>query len=202
MSSEVERAVAAIREGRLAVVPTDTVYGLACAPDDADAVAALSALKKRPPEQPIALVAPSLDELFERLADLDERAHAVARALLPGSYTLVVPDAARRFALLGGSAVGTVGVRVPDVSGVALDFLEAAGAVAATSANLHGGPDPRSLADVPVRIRDACATVDGGVLPGTPSTVVDLTSPEPHVVREGAVAADEARARIAAALGR
>ena len=124
MNAGVERAVAAVTEGRLAVIPTDTVYGLACAPDDADAVAALSALKRRLPEQPIALVASSVGVLFERLPDLDGDGRAVALALLPGPYTLVFPDPARRFALLSGGAVGTIGVRVPAVAGVAFDVLE------------------------------------------------------------------------------
>lgn len=201
MSEDVAGAVAAIRDGRLAVIPTDTVYGLASAPHDVDAVASLSALKRRSPEQPIALVVAGVDALFE-LLPLDEDDRAVVGALLPGPYTLVVPDPERRFSLLSGKAVGTIGVRVPAVEGVALDFLQAVGAVAATSANLHGSTDPRSLDDVPAEMRNACATVDGGVLPGTPSTVVDLTASEPRVVREGAVTAAEALALIAASLGR
>jgi L-threonylcarbamoyladenylate synthase len=69
----------------------------------------------------------------------------------------------------------------------------------ATSANLHGGPDPRRLGDVPEEIREGCgALVDGGELPGVPSTVVDLTDDVPVVLREGAVPAAEALKRIAA----
>jgi L-threonylcarbamoyladenylate synthase len=72
--------------------------------------------------------------------------------------------------------------------------------VAATSANLHGEPDPARLEDVPKELLDACgAAVDGGELPGTPSTVIDLTGPEPIVLREGAVPAAEALARVGSA---
>jgi L-threonylcarbamoyladenylate synthase len=72
--------------------------------------------------------------------------------------------------------------------------------VAATSANLHGGADPARLGDVPDDLRSgAAAVVDAGDLPGTPSTVLDLTGPEPQVLREGAVPADEALATIARA---
>ena len=77
-------------------------------------------------------------------------------------------------------------------------MLDRLGAVAATSANLHGEPDPRRLDEVPSAILDAvAATVDGGELPGAPSTVIDLTGPEPRVLRAGAVPADEALARLA-----
>ena len=77
--------------------------------------------------------------------------------------------------------------------------MRAVGAVMATSANLHRGPDPRRLDEVPEEIRTACgAVVDGGELPGVPSTVLDLTGPEPRVLREGAVSAREALARVGA----
>ncbi len=89
---------------------------------------------------------------------------------------------------------------MPIVSG-RVAAVEPVGVVAATSANLHGGPDPCLLADVPDElIRGAAAVVDGGQLPGTPSTVVDLTGREPVVLREGAVRAGETLTRIAAAL--
>jgi L-threonylcarbamoyladenylate synthase len=79
--------------------------------------------------------------------------------------------------------------------------VERVGAVVATSANLTGGPDPRRLQDVPEEIRSrVAAAIDGGELPGTPSTVVDLTADEPVVLREGAVTAEEALARVREAL--
>ncbi len=81
----------------------------------------------------------------------------------------------------------------PLVTGATAELLERAGAVAATSANLHGGADPRGVEDVPPEILDAVgAVLDVGALPGTPSTVVDLTGPEPRVLREGAIPAAEA----------
>jgi L-threonylcarbamoyladenylate synthase len=92
-------------------------------------------------------------------------------------------------------------VRVPQLTGDAAAVLTRAGAVAATSANLAGGPEPRRLEDVPEEIRaKAAAVLDGGELPGAPSTVVDCTGVEPRIVREGAVPADEALAAVAAAL--
>jgi len=193
--SSVRDIVSAVERGELVVTPTDTVYGLACRPDHEDAVRALSTLKRRSTEQPIALVAASAEMLAELIPELP------AHLLLRGAFTLVVPNPAQRLPWLAGGRADTIGVRIPDVEGLAADFLARVGVVAATSANLHGGPDPRRLEDVPEEILDGVAAVlDGGELPGTPSTVLDLTGPEPRVLREGAVPAAEALTRIAEAV--
>ena len=199
-SAEVGAAVEAIRAGGLAVLPTDTVYGLAATPHREAPVLALYRLKGRPATQPTALLASDLDLLFECLPELRGRSGTIARALLPGPYTLVLPNPAKRFAWLCGETPETIGVRVPELDGPGREVLDRVGALAATSANLAGGPEPRQLADVPEAIRAACALVDGGELPGTPSTVLDFTGAEPRVVREGAASAAEALARVAAAL--
>ena len=187
----VEEVASAIVAGRLVVIPTDTVYGLACRPDREGAVRALSALKGRSAEQPIALVAASVEALVDLVPEVEGR-------LVPrGPLTVVLPNPKRRLPWLAGARPETIGVRIPDVSGVASDLLGRVGVVAATSANLHGGADPGRLADVPHELLDAVAVVlDGGELPGTPSTVVDLTGPEPQVLREGAIPAAEALARL------
>ena len=129
------------------------------------------------------------------MPELDER---LLGALLPGAFTLVLPNPAGRYPWLAGERPDTIGVRVPVLPAPAAEVLAEVGAVLATSANAHGGPDPRRLEDVPDEIRAACsALVDAGELPGTPSTVLDLTGPEPRVLREGAVPAAEALARAA-----
>lgn len=194
--SAVADAVAAVRTGGLVVLPTDTVYGLACSPYREAPVRTLSERKGRTPAQPIALLATSVDELLECVPELRGRSAVIARGLLPGPYTLVLPNPARRFPWLAGDRPEAIGVRVPALAGVARDLLDAVGALAATSANLHGGPDPRRLEDVPAELLRDTAVLDGGELPGTPSTVLDLTGAEPRVLREGAVAAADALARV------
>jgi L-threonylcarbamoyladenylate synthase len=190
-----EDVVMAIEDGGLVVIPTDTVYGLACRPDSEEAVRELSTLKGRSPGQPIALVAAGVEALVLLVPELP------ATRVLAGPFTVVLPNPARRLPWLSGARPDTIGVRVPDLVGSAADVLEQVGVVAATSANLHGGRDPRRLADVPEEVLDAvAATLDGGELPGAPSTVVDLTGPEPRVLREGAVSAAEALARVADSL--
>jgi L-threonylcarbamoyladenylate synthase len=189
--NDVDEVVGAVEAGQLVVVPTDTVYGLACRPDR-EAVHALSALKGRSVDQPIALVAASVDAVAELVPEL------AGRTVPRGPFTIVLPNPARRLPWLAGARPDTIGVRIPDADGVAAELLGRVGAIAATSANLHGGTDPRRLADVPREILAVVgAVLDGGDLPGTPSTVVDLTGPEPRVLREGAVPAAEALARVA-----
>jgi L-threonylcarbamoyladenylate synthase len=194
--TDVGAAVAAIRDGRLAIVPTDTVYGLATSPHAQEFARRLYAAKGREELQPTALVASSVDVLMELLPEFDSR----LATLFPGPYTLVVPNPAQRFPWLTGSGE-SIGVRVPLVKGIARDVLTGANALVATSANLPGGPDPRTLAAVPERLRAAAAAlVDGGELPGTPSTVIDVTGAEPLVLREGAVSADDALRAVASVL--
>lgn len=176
--------VEAIHEGLTVILPTDTVYGLACSPYDAEPVARLYALKGRDASKPTAIVAGDLDALQAALPELDRR---VVEAYLPGPYTLVVPNPARRFPWLTGSTPEAIGVRVPELPRQAAEVLAQVGAVCATSANAAGGSDPRRLDDVPAELRAACgAVVDAGELPGVPSTVIDLTGSAPRVLREGA----------------
>jgi L-threonylcarbamoyladenylate synthase len=155
-----------IRAGGIVLFPADTVYGLAVDPRNEDAIARMYALKGRPPEKRSALMYFSVEDV----PDLPD----IARKLLPGPVTVVLPDGR--------------GIRVPDGprwSGVP---------VLQTSANPSGGPDPRRLEDVDPTLRAGVdLEIDGGELPGTPSTVVDLSGEEPRILREGAVPADRIR---------
>jgi L-threonylcarbamoyladenylate synthase len=158
--------VAALRAGRVVVLPTDTVYGLCTLPEHQDV---LYDLKGRDRSKPVALLAADMDALLAAVPGLDR---SVLGQYLPGPYTLVF---------------GEVGVRVPNLPPEADAVVRAVGAVAATSANLSGGPDPRRIEDIPDEIRAACgAIVDAGELPGLASTVIDLTGEEPRVLRQGA----------------
>ena len=161
-----EEAVSALRAGRAVILPTDTVYGLCALPEQEDV---LYEIKGRDRSKPFALLAADLEALVAALPGLDRPA---LEPYLPGPYTLIV---------------GSVGVRVPNLPPAAADVVRAVGVVAATSANLSGGPDPRRVEEIPDEIRAACgAIVDAGELPGIPSTVIDLTGAEPRVVRRGA----------------
>ena len=161
-----EGAVAALRAGRAVILPTDTVYGLCALPEHEDV---LYELKGRDRSKPIALLAADVETHVAAVPGLDP---PVLEKYLPGPYTLIV---------------GGVGVRVPNLPPAAADIVRAVVIVAATSANLSGGPDPRRVEEIPEEIRAACgAVVDGGELPGVPSTVIDLTGGAPLVLRQGA----------------
>ena len=117
--------------------------------------------------------------------------------MLPGPFTLIVSNPERRFSWLAGVRPETIGVRVPVLEGVASEIVTDVGMIVATSANLPGGPDPCRLEQVPAAIRAGVAfAVDGGELPGTPSTVIDLSGVSPVVLRVGAGDPDEALARL------
>jgi L-threonylcarbamoyladenylate synthase len=167
--------------GGVVVFPADTVYGLACDPENAAAVARLYELKGRPPDKPAAVMFFSVGDA---LPELGPRTRALAERLLPGAVTLLVPS--DRFPLAGGA--GTLGLRVPDLPA----FADVRVPVLQSSANLAGGPDARRPEDVPEAIRrGADLVLDGGELAGTPSTVVDLREYEAtggwRIVRPGAV---------------
>jgi L-threonylcarbamoyladenylate synthase len=196
--SEVEAAVAALRAGRPVVLPFDTVYGLVAVAARERDVRAMYALKGRAPTQPTAIVAANAQQLLAAVPEL--RADAV-HALLPGPFTLILPNPAQRFPWLTGENPDAIGVRVPALPPATSAVVERAGVVVATSANDPSGADPARLQDVPARIRaGAGAAIDGGRVPGTPSTVVDLTGNEPRILREGAVSGVEVSRRLASAV--
>jgi tRNA threonylcarbamoyl adenosine modification protein (Sua5/YciO/YrdC/YwlC family) len=201
-SDTVRQAVDAIRAGEPVLLPTDGVYGL-CAYAYREAPARrLYRLKGRVEEQPTALLAASMDMLFECVPELRGRAGVIARTLLPGPYTLVLSNPAQRYRWLNGGRPDTIGVRVvADLPTPSQHVLDAVGAVVATSANEPGGPPPASLDEVPELIRSGCtAEIDAGRLSGQPSTVIDFTGPLPLLVRQGAGDAEEAIARVREAL--
>ncbi len=180
--------------GGVVVFPADTVYGLACDPLNREAVRRLYGLKGRPPERPAAVMFFSLPPALDVLPELGARERAALLALLPGSLTVLLPNPRRRFPLTGGS--DSLGLRVPLLPA----HVAALGAVdlpvMQSSANLSGGPEAKRLEDIAPALREGADLVlDGGELPGTASTVLDLREYEAHgrwqIVRAGPVGQSE-----------
>jgi len=202
------RVTECVAGGGVVVFPADTVYGLGCDPDNAEAVTRLYELKGRPATRPAAVMFFALDSALRALPDLRLRERAALEALLPGPLTLLLPNRARRYPLAcapsgtdaspGAGADGagaeesatTLGLRVP-LLGDRLAALRALDRpLLQSSANVSGGPEARRLADVPASIcAGADLVLDGGELPGLASTVLDLRdyerSGEWRIVRAG-----------------
>jgi L-threonylcarbamoyladenylate synthase len=193
---DVETFERCISVGGVAIFPADTVYGLATEPDSREGVDRLYRLKGRAPDKPAAVMFFQLDSALAALPELGERTRAAAERLLPGALTLLLPNPARRYPLACGPEPERLGLRVPLLEGE-LAPLEAVGwPVLQSSANRAGEPDPRRVAEIDERVRAGVDLVlDAGELPGTPSTVVDLTRYERdgewRVLREGAVPSGE-----------
>lgn len=196
-----DAAVDALRAGKPIILPTDTVYGLCASAYGSKPAERLYKLKGRDPLQPSALLASDLEMLFECVPELSGRAGTIARALLPGPYTLILANPARRYRWIAGANPDAIGVRVPELPREAEEVVAEVGCVVATSANLRDGPDPRRIDEIPAEIVEHVgAVIDVGELPGTPSTVLDFTGEQPRVIREGAAPSVEALDRVAAAL--
>jgi L-threonylcarbamoyladenylate synthase len=196
---DLEPLVEALAGGRAALIPTDTVYGLACAAHLPDACERMLGLKHRDLSRPTSIVAASLEAVLGRLLpELSGRAAEQARRLLPGPVTLVVPNPGGRFRWLCGPDPSRIGLRVPVLHPSLAAAIDRVGAVAATSANLSGAADPGSLDEVPGELSSRVAVAfDTGPTPGgVPSTVIDLTGPVPVVLREGALSEAAVRALV------
>ena len=183
----VEAAAAAARRGALVVFPTDTVYGIGTCPDDPTATARLFAAKRRTRELTLPVLVATTDDA-RRVAAFDGRASRVAAACWPGAVTIVLPrTAVSRGWELGGDG-GTIGVRVPDHP-VARSLLERTGPLAATSANRSGEPPGRDHDELVAMFGAAVAVYlsTDGPLAGAASTVIELTGPEPNILRRGDV---------------
>ncbi len=180
-------AVAAIREGRIVGVPTETVYGLAVDPLNSEAVANLFDLKGRPAEKPFAVLVSSLEQAKE-LAVLTAVALTLANEYWPGPLTLVLPRTANTPDWLGEHDRGTVGIRMPDHE-VALMLLDMAGALAVTSANWSGDAAVVDHAAAAAVFGEAVSVyLEGEAGGGASSTVIDVSGERPVLVRPGPVA--------------
>ena len=179
------RAVDALRRGDVVLYPTDTILGLAVRPDSEAALRRLFHLKARPEGAPVSVAFSSWEEV-ENVARLDPPRRRALRELLPGPYTLLLPARRKLLSRWPGGLFGpqgTVGVRIPDHP-VARALARAAGPVTSTSANRHGEPTCRTVAEARRIFGDGVAVYLPADPPprGVPSTLVDLSHSRPRVV--------------------
>jgi L-threonylcarbamoyladenylate synthase len=186
----VGQALSVLQQGGLVAFPTDTVYGLAAPAFSNAGIERLFQAKDRDTSRAIAVLIGSADQLELLAASVSQVALRLAQRFWPGPLTLVVP---RHPSLPGNlSPLPTIGVRMPDHE-VALALLRLSGPLATTSANLSGGPNPLTAQDVLAQLDGRVDLIlDGGPTPGgTPSTVVDCTTPNLRLLREGPLSLED-----------
>ena len=196
-------AVAVLQAGGVVALPTDTVYGIAVALSTPGGVERLFRLKRRPPEKGIALLLAASDQAAT-VGEVTPAADALAAALWPGALTLVLrarPDANLPEMLAREGR--TVGVRLPDHPAPRA-LAAAVGPLPTTSANRSGRPDALDAADVLAQLGEEVDLIlDGGRTPGSrPSTVVDMTTDPPEILRAGAIDGRRVREVLATSVGR
>lgn len=193
-----ERCIAV---GGVALFPADTVYGLATEPDSREGIDRMYRLKGRRPDRPAAVMFFDRDLALESLPELPAATRTAAERLLPGGVTLLLPNEAHRFPLACEPNKDVLGLRVPSLTGALAPLQAMPWPVLQSSANRSAEADAKRVEEVDERIRAGVDLVlDGGILPGTPSTVVDLTTYHEdgalEILREGAVPADAVRAMV------
>ena len=196
-SEAVAEAAAAVKSGRLVVMPTDTVYGLGADAFDSQAVASLLAAKGRGRDMPVGVLVGSWHTIEGLVYSLPDNARELVRAFWPGAVSLVVQQAPSLQWDLG-DARGTVMVRMP-LHPVAIDLLRQTGPMAVSSANISGQPPAATVQEAHRQFGELVDVYldSGPAEQQAASTIVDLTGPAPRIVREGPVSG----AAIAAVLG-
>ena len=190
-------AAATLRGGGVVAIPTDTLYGLAADPWNQAAVARVFAIKGRPDDRALPLVAADIDQVKQWIGELDAVATRLVQKFWPGPLTLVMPapEAIAPEVTAGGS---TVGVRVPSHA-VTRALCAAFGRpLTATSANVSGQPATGNPGEVADQLSaDLDLLLDAGTTPGgAPSTIVDVTDGELRLIRAGAVSWKDVQACV------
>ncbi|MDO5671143.1 MAG: L-threonylcarbamoyladenylate synthase [Corynebacterium sp.] len=183
-------AVDAARSGRLVVLPTDTLYGLGCDAFDNQAVASLLATKRRGPDMPVPVLVGSWDTIRGLVREYPPLTESLVKAFWPGGLSIVVPQAPSLPWNLGDTR-GTVMLRMP-LHPVAIELLREVGPMAVSSANISGHEPPTTAIAAKQQLGNAVSVyLDGGETPvGKPSTIIDLSGPNPYLLREGALSAE------------
>jgi len=192
MEQLIQQAVSILREGGVIAYPTDTVYGLGADVFHEGAVSRVYQIKQRPFDQPLPVLLSDESELNTTVSSVSELARRLMSKYWPGGLTLVllagptVPE----WVKAGGD---TIAVRVPNHSITRTLIRELGRPLVGTSANLSGSPSVTSAEEVRLQLEDKVDFIlDGGICPGgVESTVVDVTTEVPIIIREGAISREE-----------
>jgi L-threonylcarbamoyladenylate synthase len=184
-----DRVAEILAGGGVVAIPTDTVYGLACHPDHAEAAERIYAVKRRPPSMELSLLGATRDDL-ERFGILAGPAGRLADAFWPGPLSIIVPIRPPRHPAIPRHG-DTVSLRVP-AHPLTRELLARTGPLASTSANRHGQPAAATAGEVEAQMgSELDAVLDGGPAAGQPSTIIDCSVTPPRVLRAGPLGAAE-----------
>jgi L-threonylcarbamoyladenylate synthase len=189
-SNTLSLALETLRSGGLVAFPTDTVYGVGALAYDGKAIESIYVAKDRPIEKAIPILIADMEDMEKVGMDIPQTAYKLAARFWPGPLTCVIPKQPTLPEAV--SATSTVGVRVPDHE-VARALLRAAGPMAVTSANISGAQSPSTAEEVYAQLNGRIPLIiDGGTTPGgVPSTVVDCSTSELKILREGPISIEE-----------
>lgn len=185
------KAAAALRDGQLVVLPTDTLYGIAAEAFDQDAVQALLAAKGRGRHMPPPVLVGDVRTVDGLAIDVPDYVRPLLEALWPGPLTVILKAQPSLHWDLGDTN-GTVALRMPDHE-LALELLREVGPLAVSSANLTGWPASRTMVEAATQLGSSVFIyLDGGAVgAGLPSTIVDCTTDTPTILRDGAISAEQ-----------
>jgi len=189
-SNALSLALEILKSGGLVAFPTDTVYGVGALAFDGKAIESIYVAKDRPIEKAIPILIADMEDMEKVGMDIPQTAYKLAARFWPGPLTCVIPKQPTLPEAV--SATSTVGVRVPDHE-VARTLLRAAGPMAVTSANISGAQSPSTAEEVYAQLNGQIPLIiDGGTTPGgVPSTVVDCSTSELKILREGPISIEE-----------
>ncbi|MFL2697015.1 MAG: L-threonylcarbamoyladenylate synthase [Acidimicrobiales bacterium] len=183
LESSIKRTLSS---GGVAVLPTDTVYGIFSLPTEKAAIERIYTLKMRPESMPLPLLISGTEQLPKVSSFQNQDLWALVGAFWPGPLTAILPNPSPSMSLIA-SEQNTIAVRCPDndlVRRIANDL----GPLAATSANIHGEDTPENATEIAAMLPNVDLIIDGGPLKdGLASTLVDLTQPVPQIIREGPI---------------
>ncbi|MCC6500604.1 MAG: threonylcarbamoyl-AMP synthase [Anaerolineales bacterium] len=191
----IQHALKILNNGGLVAFPTDTVYGVGALAFDGKAIESIYIAKDRPIEKAIPILIADAEDMDKVGKNIPAVAREIAKRFFPGPLTCIIP---KQLTLPSAvSATSTVGVRVPDHD-VARALLHAAGPMAVTSANISGQPSPSTTEEVFAQLNGRIELIiDGGKTSGgVPSTVVDCTTDELKILREGPISLEEIRKKL------
>jgi L-threonylcarbamoyladenylate synthase len=179
-----------LREGKVVIYPTDTLYGVGCNALDEEAIKRVFKLKKRDSNKPLSIALCDL-KMLRRYASFDDKAMKVMEKFFPGPVTFILRKKGLPDILTGGSE--KVGVRIPEDRTALKLIMEAEVPIVTTSANVTGRASAKTAEKALEELPDADLALDGGKRSGLPSTIIDLTCHPPEILREGGKSASEVR---------